>query len=246
MAVGLADIQQAFVGHLRDPDQCPPPQGIAPRPMALYRELVHNGIESLLAQGFPVLRAMVDDGYWRGLVTDFVREHRCETPYFYRVNREFVVYLNEERDPRQDDPPFLGELAHYEWIEHDVAIAPGDWRPASRQPDWQGDTLAMSPFARCLSYRFPVHLIGPDNQPAERPSSLTWLVVYRNAEEQVKFLEVNAVTARVLLLIAGGEGSGLQVISRIAREMNQSSDNLQAHGLELLNKLYAIGVIRTL
>ena len=40
--------QLAFAAHLRDPQAHPPPPGIEPRRLAVYRELFFNGIAGLL------------------------------------------------------------------------------------------------------------------------------------------------------------------------------------------------------
>ena len=68
--------------------------------------------------------------------------------------------------------------------------------------DPDGDLIAgrpvLSPLAWVLAYDYPVHQISPANQPHEPAGQSTFLVVYRNRDDQVGFMEINAVTARLL------------------------------------------------
>jgi hypothetical protein len=65
----------------------------------------------------------------------------------------------------------------------------------------------VSPLAWPLAYRWPVHRLGPDHQPAEPPAAPTFLVVYRDAADAVQFLEIGADTARLLDAFEQAPGS---------------------------------------
>ena len=78
----------------------------------------------------------------------------------------------------------------------------------------------FSALAWNLSYRFPVHQISPEFQPREPAEEPTHLVVYRDRDERVRFLEINAVTQRLIqLLKENSEWRGLDAVSQIAREL---------------------------
>ena len=93
MAEALREQQYALARHVRDPGANPPPPGIEDRRLAIYRELFLNGIDSLLAGNFPVIRRTLGDEAWRALVRRFYSRHRCRTPLFTEIGREFVQYL---------------------------------------------------------------------------------------------------------------------------------------------------------
>ena len=116
--------QAAFAAHIRDPDGTPPPADVEPRRMAVYAELFFNNVEGLLAANFPVLRGLYEARDWRRLARDFYREHRSHTPLFTELAREFIRYLQERGERDAGDPPFLAELAHYEWSE--LAVGGGE------------------------------------------------------------------------------------------------------------------------
>lgn len=202
----FARLQAEFAGHLRDPDHCPPPPGIEPRRMQVYRELIFNNIAGFIRNGFPVLCGLLGAARVDRLVRDFIVRHRAETPYFLEIGREFLAYLQEEYRPEHEDPGFLLELAHYEWVELALDVAETDLPEEGFDP--QGDLMqgaaVLSPLAWVLTYTYPVHRIGPSFQPAAPAPRPTYLVVYRNRTDQVKFLEINAVTARLLQLLRPG------------------------------------------
>ncbi|MGB5735805.1 MAG: putative DNA-binding domain-containing protein, partial [Thiohalocapsa sp.] len=162
-------VQTRFAGHIRDPKHQSPPAGIEDRRMAIYRELFFNNISTLLETSFPVLRKLLPDGHWRDMIRDFLVHHRCQTPLFLEISQEFLDYLASERQPNPADPPFLLELAHYEWVE--LALSVSDDEVDASLIDANGDLMAgtpvISPVAWNLSYRFPVHRIGPNFQPGE-------------------------------------------------------------------------------
>jgi len=112
-----------------------------------------------------------------------------------------------------------------------------------------GDLLAsppvFSPLAWPLVYTFPVHLMGPDNLPVEAPEQATYLVVYRNRNDQVNFLEINPVTARLISLLQENEEyTGLDAIEDISAEMKQlDPDVVKQGGLTALQELQQYGII---
>lgn len=217
-----AEIQRVFAGHIRDPEGSPAPADIEARRMAIYRRLFFNNVSSLLSQGFPVLYRCLGASRWNLLIRQFLVEHRATTPLFPQLGQELVAFLGAEREARPDDPPFMLELAHYEWVE--AALLFSDDEADTELADPNGDLLAgsplVSPLAWNLSYQFPVHQIGPDFQPQQPDPEPTHLVVYRNRRDEVEFLKINLVTQRLLqLLKEQAQPSGLECLKTIAMEL---------------------------
>ncbi len=240
-------VQRQLTDYIRDPDRHAGPGGVEARRLKIYRDLFYNNIEGFLSGGFPVLRKLYSDESWQALVRDFMVRHHCQSPYFLQIAEEFLDYLQRERGSRADDPPFLLELAHYEWVELALDVAEGELLQPGVDPD--GDLIdavpVVSPLAWSLAYRFPVHRIGPGHVPEEAPAEATYLVVYRNSNDDVKFLETNAVTARLLALLEGGEGcTGRQAMAQIAEEMQHPQpDSLIEHGRAMLERLRGLGIV---
>jgi len=209
--------------------------------MAIYRELFYNNVEGFMADSFPVLRSILDDPRWHALIRDYFASHRATTPLFPEMPREFVLYLENEREAQQDDPPFLLELAHYEWVELALSLADQDIDMAGLDPD--GDLLVdhpvLSSLAWPLEYRFPVHRIGPGYQPEKASTTPTYLVVYRGPDDEIGFLDINPVTARLLQLIREETGTaGRRLLEQIAAEIHHPQpETVVQGGLSILQDL---------
>ncbi|MBB3046704.1 hypothetical protein FHR99_000940 [Litorivivens lipolytica] len=230
-------IQRSLTAHLRDPDKRDGPKGIESRRLGIYRDLIYNNIESFLSSGFPVLRSLYSDERWHVLVRDFVREHTCHSPYFLEISEEFLAYLQHERDERAGDPAFLPELAHYEWVELALDVAPDEVVEADPEGDLMAARPVLSPHAWPLVYRFPVHLIGEAFQPEEAPAEPTFLVVYRTPALAIEFMEINAVTYRLLALLEDTR-SGREALAALANELQHNDPSqLEQFGADLLRQL---------
>ena len=239
--------QYEFTAHLRDPDNAPVPGGIEERRMKIYRELLYNNVEGFLGDGFPVIRSIYGDTNWHAMVRDFFARHKSRSPYFLEISQEFLDYLQHEREPHAEDPPGLIELAHYEWVE--LALSVADESIDLSRIDPNGDLLdghpLLSSLAWPLVYRFPVHEMGPDSLPETAPAQPTYLIVYRNRSDEVKFMALNPETARLLdLLLQDETMTGRQAIQQIITEMEHSNpDVVLQGGSEALAELQVHGII---
>ena len=239
--------QYEFAAHIRDPENRPAPPDVEDRRMAIYRELVYTNVEGFIANTFPGLRSLLDDTAWHAMVRDYFSNHRAQTPYFLEIPREFLAWLDNERMPRDDDLPFLQELAHYEWVE--LALSISEETVGSDDVDRDGDLLetvpVLSPLAWHFSYAFPVHEIAPDNIPQAPGEQPACLVIYRDRNHEVGFLEINPVTKRLLELVGAGNGqTGRQVLEQIASEMNHPNPAVVIEaGAGILGKMHEKDII---
>lgn len=241
------ELQYQFASHLRNPAVIPSPQGIEDRRMQIYRDLFYNNVEGFISNGFPVLRSLISDEKWHRMVRAFFSEYRCQTPYFLEISQEFLNYLQHSRQPEQDDYPFMLELAHYEWIEL-VADTDVDEIPSSGFNSngnlMQGRPL-VSPLAYVLSYQYPVHKISVDFIPSEAPTVATFLIVYRDRNDDVRFMEINGVTARLLMLLEEHpDFTGADAVEAVAAELPHLDQKIVLQGGEdALKQLQASGIL---
>lgn len=226
-------VQYAFTAHLRDPAHNPAPGDVEDRRMQVYRELFYNNIDGFIANGFPVLRKLYDDADWHRMMRDYFSRHQAHTPFFHGIAEEFLHYLQDERGTQPDDPPFLLELAHYEWVEMALGISELEIDDTGIHVD--GDLLqgipVLSPLAWNLAYEYPVHRLSPEFRPREPGAQATHIVVYRDRNDRVGFLEVNAITARLLQLMAEQpDQTGAQQLEQIAAEMQHPDPQVVIDG----------------
>ncbi len=239
----LRDSQLAMARHLRDPARVPGPDGVEPRRLKVYQELVYRNIEGFIAGGFPVLKSLYREADWQALVRAFIDGHRCRSPYFLEIGQEFLQFLMESHQRRACDPPFMTELAHYEWVELALDVSEETLPPEAPVADLPAAVLTQSPLAWSLAYPYPVHRIGPAFRP-EQPADTTFLVVYRGRDETVRFMELNAATARLLELFRDNRAERVDaLLHRLAAELGLDAGALQAFGTDQVQQFLAQGIL---
>lgn len=218
---------------------------IDPRRATIYRDLVFSNLDSLLSGNFPIIRKMHSTAQWQSLVREFLRDHRCQTPLFTELGFEFVQFL-QQRQPKPEDPKWLSELAHYEWVELALYIA-DDIEPVCEQ---HGDLLTgiivMSPFAWPLAYRWPVHRIGPQNTLEQQPPELTLLLARRTTEGIIVFSELSPSVYHLLELFSNNTHrlTGSDALRLLSKEVRPADlEEFLRMGTDILQKLHAQRVI---
>jgi len=238
--------QFEFTRHIRDPKANARPKGASAQRMNVYNELLYNNLEGFLLACFPVLRSLLSDRKWAKLVREFFAEHRCHTPFFRQIPDEFVQYLQSERGVRAGDPPFMPELAHYEWIE--LVLSVSNKEAALDRIDPHGDLAsgrpAFNPVLALLQYAYPVQRIGPHHKPRTPPAQPTYLLVFRDQEFAVEFIELNPVSARLIDLLQSSKRSGEKLLKKVAKELKHPDPQVVLQGgLDILRELRAAGAI---
>jgi hypothetical protein len=240
--------QQNTLGlYLRDPEHCAPPAEMDVTRAEVYRELIFLNLSTLLSGTFPVLIKILGDEQWRTLVRVFLRDYRAHTPKFGEIANEFVEFLASEPPALSEGPwpPFMVELAHYEWVEMALQqseaepLAPGDAGLILERP------LRVSPLAWPLAYAWPVQLVGPAYQPEEPPAQPTLLLVRRSEDWSVKFSELSPLAWRLLQRIGEfPELDGRAQLQGLAVEAGTAgSPEFIDSGLVLLQQMHREGVV---
>ena len=242
-STALKDSQMQMARYLRDPTKQPPPAGVESRRLKIYEDLIYNNIEGFLSGGFPVLRSLYSHADWHPLVRTFIDQHRCHTPYFLEISQEFLKFLMEGFEARECDPPFMAELAHYEWVELVLDVSEETLPEPVPVTDVLEVVPHLSPLAWSLSYQFPVHRIGPGFRPAEAAEP-SYLVVYRDQEDQVRFMELNAAVARLLELVRDNDTArSRDLLSVLAHEMESPEEPILVFGSDQLQQLIDQNVV---
>jgi len=240
--------QQTTMGlYLRDPEHNAPPTGMDPARAQVYRDLVFANLSSLLSGTFPVLVKIIGNERWGSLVRIFLRDYRARTPKFGEIAEEFVEFLASGPEALSDGawPPFMVELAHYEWVE--MVLQQSD-----AQPLVGGDAallldrpLQVSPLAWPLAYAWPVQLLGPDFQPDALPDQPTFLLVRRDMDWSVRFSGLSPLAWRLLQrIVEFPELTGGAQLQGVAVEAGQVGSSVFFEGgLGLLRQMHEEGVV---
>lgn len=239
-----ADLQRQLCRHIRDPEQQAGPANVEDRRLKVYRDLFYKNIEGFLSGTFPVLRSCYEDDVWHAMVRAFIRDHRCETPYFLKISEEFLAWFDVARQP---DKPFAADLAHYEWVELALDVDSRDLTTLEADPDidlLQGRPV-LNPVLHCLQYAWPVHHISGDFQPQTPLTESCVLLVYRDRSDKVGFMEINAVTAALIALLdSGNHASGAEALLALGEQLQHPDPQAMVNfGAELLQQLLDAGVL---
>lgn len=234
--------QIAFSAHLRDPLHNPSPDQVLAERIAVYEEIVFNNLFESVSACFPVTQQALGMSNWKQLVRGFMQQHSANSPIFREIPKEFLTYLKQDNHFKKA-PAFLYSLCHYEWVELAVASNQALINLEGINPD--GDLLAepivFEPAMQALHYDYPVHKISKDYQPIE--ASETHLLVYRDALDEVKFIELNAMTHQLIALLQQPI-TGKEALKQIAKALGYPAlDNLMTFGLGILEDLKNQGII---
>ncbi|MEY3220924.1 MAG: hypothetical protein RIT27_2281 [Pseudomonadota bacterium] len=223
--------QKDFCAYLRNPLSFQVPQNIGEN-ISVYREISLYSAESLLKPTFPVFRSILSEEQWATLMVQFFEKHYVQSPLSSEVSREFVEFL--EKLPSLQ-PAFLAELAHYEWVELAVMI---DISKVEKSAGFNLEQLTLNPTLKLLSYNYPVQQLSVDFQPTQPLDIPIFLAVYRDRNDNVQFMELNAVTAKLVELL--GESSNANHIFNNLINMlpNVNANTFVENGKTILKELF--------
>jgi|TARA_B110000971_G_C20003796_1_gene498141 hypothetical protein len=248
MEPNFAEVQKTFTAHMRDPTANPGPTDIEDRRLQIYRDLVFNNIESLIAGSFPVLKTIYPAEQWKILIRAFVRDHISHTPHFPKMPQEFLMFLKEQEQLEHPFAfpfafPFTMELAHYEWLELAIDL---DTRNITHNPVSSAEAFidqcpVINPISTTVGFSWPVHEIGPDFLPTEAPELPTYIVVYRNSELKTGFMELNPLAAMLIDKISTkANQTGKDILLQISREIGHTNPDVVIQGgCELMYEMAA-------
>lgn len=230
----FSETQYQFAAHIRDPEKNPKPAGIESRRMQIYNNLFFNNVEDFISNTYPVLKSIMPEDKWLEMMRDYFSNHLSHTPLFPEMPREFLIYIENERN-NPEDPAFIYELAHYEWVE--LALMTSDldedinWETINKDGDLLNNKPVLSPLAWVFTYQYPVQQISEDFIPESPSEQPVHLLVYRDNNDEVHFMELNPVTAILIQTI--NEDNDLttkQILEMIAEQMQHPEPNVVIEG----------------
>lgn len=224
-------LQQRFAAHLRAPASNLLPEFDDAR-LAVYRRLFFNNVYGLLASNFPVSVKILGSARWRTLCRAFYAEHACHNPRFTEFASQFLDFAAAKPELFKQ-PEFISELLHYEYVETELTLAP-DPLKSVMPSDSDAVNIALSPLARLLAYRYPVHQLSEAFQPEAAPEQPTFLLVWRAPSDQIRFESPSAGAMQLLIPLAD---SVVVKAELIASSIDEGS------ALTLLNRLLELGAL---
>ena len=237
--------QLAFTSHIRDPLNQPRPKSVKIRGMNVYKEIVFNNLFESVSACFPVAQKVIGKRAWLKLIRGFFREHSSSTPIFRKIPEEFLAYLSSINALTPEIfPAYLTSLCHYEWVELLVSTIADkeEGRNINTLGDLRMNQPAFVPAMQLLNYEYAVQKISPRYKPSVKEN--TQLLVYRNTAFEVKFIELNSITYRLIEILKQEKANCQQALTMLAIEINQAeTESIIQFGLDILEDLRSQGVI---
>lgn len=239
--------QQQFVDYIRAPHyhkNIPQP---LPNRSHVYAKLLYSKIEGSLDTCFPISCQLLGDNRWQQLIQSFIKDHQCISPLYREIPNEFVDFLMNAQT-QLTIPAFIIELAHYEWMEL-ILETQKSLNPivSSVVPkDLLKNIPLLNPILHLLHYHYPVKEIKASdpywknwhtrNNPY--PQQTIILAGVRDSEDNIHFIELNAVTARLIELVQKEVETGKQSLLTLAAEMQYiDQKSILPFGKKILQQL---------
>jgi len=245
--------QLAFTAHIRNPKLHAKPKNVVDARMAVYRESVFNNIFESISVCFPVCQNVLGKRKWRQLIRSFVSDYSADSPLFREIPQQFLAFLDgltlghhknsDSNEIANQLPPYLKQLAHYEWIELAISSKQTDLtKPQVADLNCLDNLIALPNASELLAYDYPVHQISARFKPTN--TEKTYLLVFRNSDFDVKFIVLNPVTFQLLSLIQSQHLvqsqplTGRLALTKLAGELQHPDIDLFIQfGADILNAL---------
>ncbi|WP_288739961.1 putative DNA-binding domain-containing protein [uncultured Rheinheimera sp.] len=234
-------VQQQFVAYLRSPEQNEKPADVTQERLDVYRELLFNNVSGFVSSAFPVLKSLYMEQAWQQKLKLFFSLYRCENPFFLSIAQSFLDFLQKQYQLQNHDPVFMLELAHYEWLELELATCKAQGGPGLT--DVKRQALQLSGLVSVQAYQYPVHKICAEFQPTE--PEVSFLLIYRNQEDEITFVALNQLTTLLLQLLGQQPGMTLaELVAQMQPYVPQlTADQLFSGAEQMLADFAAKGIV---
>jgi len=219
----------------------------APPRLPLYRRLIRNNLEGVTFRMMPRTRARLNalaDGAFDASFTAFLDEAAPRTHYLRDVPAEFVAWVAPRWKARADLPAYAADLAAHELVEFAIAAAPTPRQPPPLDEVTLDRALVFAEAVRLMRYAFAVHLVSPDPEDRSEPEArATSLLVYRDAEHAVRFLDLSPLAASIVERLLAGETLGAALPPACAEHHTPVAEPVLTEVARLLADLGERGVL---
>ncbi len=160
-------------------------------------------------------------------------------PEFQRYQNSFTAHI---RDPKEQARPHGIEArrmkVYNELVYNSIEGALANCFPVLKKVLGKRRWVQLMR-AFLAKHRWPVHLIAPRRRVVPQD---TFLLVFRNKDDQIQFIEINAFTARLLNLLETTNYTGQTALEMIAQESRHSVPEVVIEGgLAVMQDLHLRG-----
>lgn len=216
---------------------------LGPTRLFLYRRHVRKTLSRGIRRQIPRTAARLGEGFDRW-VERFVEAESPRSRYFRDVAFEMVAWVLPRWAEDASVPAYLGDLARHELLWFDVAAAPpGDEVAAAEIELDRG--VRFDAAVRLARYEHAVHRLDADEAARDVPArEPTALLVYRDDEHAVRYLELTPLAAAILERLLAGDTLRAAVVGGAAALGHAVDASVTQSTAAMLDDLRVRGALR--
>ena len=157
--------------------------------LTVYQNLFFKNVQGFINNTFVVTQKFYNKKSWNEFIKNFILKYNSGSPYFKDISNEFYSFLKEE----YQIPEYISELMDYELAELELFVKDSCINDKSTFD--KSEKYKLSELAKLKIYSFPVHNLNGKIIPEKKE---TYIIVYRNDNNQVKFIEINEITFSII------------------------------------------------
>jgi hypothetical protein len=195
-------------------------EGVPEDRQLLYRRIVRGSLTRVLRDAIPRTRDLLGEEITRSLLARFLEEAPPTTRLYRQLPLQLAAWARDLEDPPH---PAFGELVHWEVTEQEVAAAEdSEPRELPLRPSDEAH-VELHPATRLVASVHAVQAVksGATEWP-KASATPNFLVLYR-ANEQVRWVAVDAAVAKTLLYAAQGHTLG-EIFTALEAEPGEGVD----------------------
>lgn len=179
--------------------------GLDEKRLLLYRKLVRRGLRAAIRVEIPRTAARMGPAF--EACTERYFDHTLpRSPYLRDVAFEFFAWLSRSSLEELAVPPYLIDLARHELVAFTVACAPSEDSEQTGVPLELDRGVRFRAAVEIVRYAHAVHRLHEELDAHDEPKAEpTALLVYRDDELEIRYLELSPLASHILDKLRSGE-----------------------------------------
>jgi hypothetical protein len=217
----------------------------SPRRLGLYRQLVRYNVSHVVGLMLGRTRARLEahrPGAFDGSLAGFLADRGPRTPHLRDVPGEFLAWAAPRWRGDAELPGWLADFASLELVDFTLGTAPGPSPPPLAEVTAERGLVFSGPRV-LLRLDWAVHEVPPGDLEAAPSRRPTHLLVYRDAEQCARSLDLTPLAAALLERLLEGRPLGAAMVEACAAEAHPLDDAVLRSAAQMLAELGERGVL---
>ncbi len=225
----------------------------SPRRLGLYRQLVRHNVVNVVETMLERTRARLDlhvPGEFDRTVAAFLAAHGPRTPHLRDVPGELLAWAAPRWRADARIPSWLPDHAELELVDFTIGVAPRAAEPPPLADVTADRALVFGDPRVIVHLGWAVHPVGYHEARHERRESeeapeqrAVHLLVYRDAEHVVRYLELTPLASEILERLFAGSPLAQAMVDACAASNHPMNDAVLGGAARLLADLGERGVL---